>query len=186
MEAALYSELCTDLVPFEAILSESNQVESLEDIKVLQEMGEDPSGAIRSLVENLDSTQLQACYDLCKKDEAIYTQERTGIISFLDTLKSAGTIKEYRTFPSTTEANDFNVQDAGMDDGAILWLIDRNFLRVGESTEAGLNLAENLVKRVTGGENYIYILSAVESDSEKNEDVKFVVLGNKKLKLYDL
>lgn len=170
MEAALYSELCTDLVPYDAILSESNQAESLEDIKALQEMGEDPSGAIRSLVEKLEPTALQACYELCKKDEAIYTQERTGIISFLDTLKSAGTIKEYLTFPSTAEANAFNIQDAGMDDGSILWLIDRNFLRVGESSEAGLILAENLVKRVTGAENYIYILSAVEADSEKHED----------------
>lgn len=170
MEAALYSELCVDLTPFETIISESSQADSIEDIKALREMGEDPSGAIRSLVENLEITSLQSCYDMCKKDEAIYTQERTGIISFLDALKSAGTIKEYLTFSSTAEANCFNVQDAGMDDGAILWLLDRNFMRVGESAEAGLVLAENLVKRVAGAENYIYILSAVEADSEKSED----------------
>ena len=170
MEATLYSELCDDLTPFEAILKTSNQAESIEEIKDLVDLGEDPNSLVHSLVENLDVEHLQACYEICKKEGELFVQERTGITSFLEKLKDEGTIKGYWTFASTTEANDFDVRQAGINEGAILWLLDRNFMRVEESADAGLVLAENLVKRTSDVQNYIYILSAVDVDSEESED----------------
>lgn len=99
-----------------------------------------------------------------------YTEERDGITSFLEGLKNSGHIIDYRMFASTSEANCFDTQAAGMMEGAILWLLDRNFLRVGESADAGLALAENLVQRTDGINRYIYVLSAVDTDSQQSED----------------
>lgn len=170
MESTLYSELCDDPTPFEAVLKTSNQAESIEEIKDCVDLGEDPNSLIHSLVENLDVEHLQACYEICKKEGELFVQERVGITAFLEKLKDEGTIKGYWTFASTTEANDFDVRQAGINEGAILWLLDRNFMRVEESADAGLVLAENLVKRTSDVQNYIYILSAVDVDSEESED----------------
>lgn len=63
-----------------------------------------------------------------------------------------------------------DIKEAGMTDGAILWLLDRNFSRVGESEEAGLKFAENILSRKNASQNYIYILSAVEPNAELTED----------------
>lgn len=105
-----------------------------------------------------------------KKDIDAYAEERDIILAFLEGLKSEGQIIEYRTFSSTTEANLFDIKEAGMTEGAILWLLDRNFSRVGESEEAGLKFAENILKRENASQNYIYILSAVEPATGLTED----------------
>ena len=51
----------------------------------------------------------------------------------------------------------------------ILWLIDRNFERVGEAPDAGIELAKTIVGRNEGPANYVYILSSLNEDTDKNE-----------------
>ena len=170
MEAAVYSEMCTSLDAFRTILSSSNQAGEADAISEMLEIGSDASTLIQSLVESLEIENLQKCYEICEENGIVYTEERDGIIAFLEELKGAGQIIEYRTFSSTTEANLFDVQAAGMTDGGILWLLDRNFSRVGESEESGLAFAENILKRKNASQNYIYILSAIEPAAGLKED----------------
>lgn len=170
MEAIVYSRICMSLDSFKDILLVSSQSEKLDEINEMLELKSDASTLIQSLVENLEMEILQKCYEVCEENGSTYTEERDGIIAFLESLKSSGQIKEYRTFSSTTEANCFNARAEGMTDGAILWLLDRNFSRVEESAEAGLALAENLVHQADDIDRYIYVLSAVDADSNQSED----------------
>jgi hypothetical protein len=170
MEAAVYSEMCTSLEPFKPILSSGNQAEEADAINEMMELGADASALIQSLVARLEIENLWKCYEVCEENGTTYAEERDGITTFLEGLKSGGQIIEYRLFSSTSEANLFDARAAGMTDGAILWLLDRNFLRVGESADAGLALAENLVQRTDGIDRYIYVLSAVDADSQQSED----------------
>ena len=170
MEAAVYSEMCISLDSFKAILSVSSQAEVFELINEMQGLGSDATALIRTLVEKLEFEELRKCYEVYEKNEIDYDKERNGIIAFLEGLKNGGLIQKYLTFPSTTEANLFDAQATGMTDGSILWLLDRNFSRVEESPEAGLALAENLVQRTDGIDKYIYILSAVNADTDQKED----------------
>lgn len=170
LEAAVYSEMCTSLVPFETILSSSSQATAVAEISEIMGLGFDTTALIRTLVNQLEIESLEKCYEICEENGTMYTEERDGIKAFIESLKSTGQINEFRLFSSTTEANLFDVRSAGMTDGAILWLLDRNFSRVGESPDAGLALAENIVQRSDDIDNYVYILSAVEADSQKSED----------------
>lgn len=170
MEAMVYSEMCISLDPFQSILSSSNQAEEVNAINEMMKLGTDASVLIQSLVESLEKEKLCKCYEICEENGITYTEERDGITSFLEKLKSDGQIIDYRMFASTLEANRFDAQAEGMTEGAILWLLDRNFLRVGESADAGLTLAENLVQRTDGIDKYIYVLSAVDTDSQQSED----------------
>lgn len=170
MEAVVYSEMCNSLDPFRVILSSCGQTASVDEIDEMLSLGVDSSALIHSLLDSLNGEELLKCYEVCEQNGTTYTEERDGIIAFLDGLKSGGQITNYLTFSSTSEANDFDPQESGMTDGAILWLLDRNFGRVGESEEAGLKLAENILKRKNVSQNYIYILSAVEPAAGLTED----------------
>ncbi len=170
MEAIVYSEMCTSLEPFRAILSSCNQAETVDAIDEMLDMGADSTALIQTLLDNLEDVDLLKCFDICVENGATYAEERDSILAFLEGLKAEGQIIEYRTFPSTTEANLFDIKEAGMTDGAILWLLDRNFSRVGESEEAGLRFAENILSRKNASQNYIYILSAIEPNAGLTED----------------
>lgn len=170
IEATIYSEMCTSLEPFRAILSSCNQTEIVDAIDEMMTVGADSTTLIQTLLGNLEEVDLLKCFDICEKNRATYAEERDIILAFLEGLKSEGQIVEYRTFSSTTEANLFDIKEAGMTEGAILWLLDRNFSRVGESEEAGLKFAENILKRENASQNYIYILSAVEPATGLTED----------------
>lgn len=170
MEAAVYSEMYSSLDPFRTVLSSCGQARAVAEIDEMLSMGVDSSALIHSLLDSLKDADLLKCYEICEQNETTYTEERDGIIAFLEGLKNEGQITEYLTFPSTTAANDFNAQEAGMTDGGILWLLDRNFLRAGESADAGLVLAQNLVQKTDGISRYIYVLSAVDTDFQQSED----------------
>lgn len=170
MEAIVYSQMCTSLEPFRAILSSCGQIGAIDEIDEMLDVGVDSTVLIQSLLESLEDADLLKCYEVCEKSGATYAEERDSILAFLERLKSEGQITEYRTFPSTEEANQFDIQKAGMTDGAILWLLDQNFSRVGESEESGLRFAENILSRKNASQNYIYILSAIEPATGLNED----------------
>lgn len=170
MEAVVYSEMCRSLDPFRTILSSCNYAEAVSEIDEILGMGVDSSALIHSLLADLDDAILLKCYEVCEENGRTYTDERDSILGFLESLKSGGNILEYRTFSSTAEANNFNIQEAGMTDGGILWLLDRNFSRVNESEESGIKLAENILSRENISRNYIYILSAIEPSTGLKED----------------
>lgn len=170
MAIMVCSEMCESLDPFQDILSSSSQAEHAAEIRDAMNLGIDVSELIQSLVERLEGEALCKCYEICEKSAITYTEERDSILSFLDSLKNAGQIIDYKTFFSTSEANSFYEKKAGMTEGAILWLLDRNFSRIGESADAGLHFAENLVQRADDINRYIYILSSVDTDSQQNED----------------
>lgn len=169
MEATVYSQMCTSLEPFRGILSSCGQAGAVDEIGDMLDMGVDSTALIQSLLKGLEDAELLKCYEVCENGST-YTEERDGILAFLEGLKGGGQIIEYRTFPSTAEANQFDTQKAGMTDGAILWLLDQNFSRVGESEESGLRLAENILSRKNASQNYIYILSAIEPATGLKED----------------
>ena len=170
MEAIVYSEMCGSLDSFRPMLSLCGYDEAVAEIDEMHNMGVDTSSLIRAFLSELKQEQLLMCYELCEENGTTYTKERDTILTFLEGLKTDGQIIGYHTFPSTNEANQFNTQEAGMTEGAILWLLDRNFSRVGESEEAGLKLAENILSRKNTVQNYIYILSAIEPASGRTED----------------
>lgn len=170
MEAIVYSEMCGSLDPFKPTLSSCGYDEAVAEIDEMHSMGVDTSALIRAFLSELKQEQLLMCYELCEENGTTYTKERDTILTFLEGLKADGLIVGYHTFPSTNEANQFNTQEAGMTEGAILWLLDRNFNRAGESEEAGLKLAENILSRKNTVQNYIYILSAIEPSSDRTED----------------
>lgn len=170
MEAIVYSEMCSSLDSFRPILSSCNQAGAITEIDEMLGMGVDSSALIHSLLDDLTDAELLKCYEICEQNGTTYAEERDNILTFLEGLKDGGQIIEYRTFSSTAEANQFNAQEAGMTDGAILWLLDRNFSRVGESEESGLKFAENILSRKNASQNYIYILSAIEPAAGLKED----------------
>lgn len=170
MEAVLYSEMCSFLNQFKTVLSSCGKTESVDEIDEMLNIGVDSSALIHTLLGGLKDEEVLKCYEVCEQNGTAYTEERDGIIAFLKKLKDEGQITEYLTFPSTAEANKFDAQEAGMTDGAILWLLDRNFSRVGESEESGLTFAENILSRKSASQNYIYILSAVGPPLGLKED----------------
>lgn len=170
MQAAILSQMIESLSPFEEFLSSSSQKEKLEEIRSLVALEADVAPALSILLNGLSYSEVSQCYALCDESVKAFFTEREGITAFLQGLKDHGTIQDYRTISSTNEAQKFNLHSSGMDDGAILWLLDRNFSRVGESPEAGLSFAENLIESSSAFPNYVYILSALGSDSDKTED----------------
>ena len=170
MEAVVYAEMCSSLDPFGKILTLCNQDEAVAEINEMMSMEQDPSARIYQLLNDLSVEELSKCYEICEQSGETYAEERNEIIAFLEGLKGEGLITKYLTFSSTSEANSFDAQKEGMTDSAILWLLDRNFNRVGESEEAGLQFAENILNRKTDYQNYIYILSDIGSSDEHNED----------------
>ena len=170
MKAIIYSKMCDSLDPFRTILSSYHENDLVAEIDEMKEGGIDCSALISSLLDGLSDEDLLRCYEACEKNGVTYAEERDSILSFLQSLKEGGQIETYRTFSSTAEANLFDTQEAGMTDGAILWLLDRNFSRVGESEESGLAFAENILSRKNIVQNYIYILSAIGPANGINED----------------
>lgn len=170
MEAIVYSKMCSSLDPFRDILASCDQDSVVAEIDDIQNDGIDTSAHIYALLHGLSEENLLRCYEVCEQTGRTYAEERDVIKTFLDGLKSEGKIKEYLTLPSTSVANAFDAQKAGMTDGAILWLLDRNFSKVGESEESGLTLAENILTSKNASQNYIYILSAKEPSSGSKED----------------
>ncbi len=170
MRIRVSGEMCFSLEPFRAVLLSAGYAEAVETIDTFNNIGADSTQAVQRVVEGLDFESLQKCCDICEEHGMQYAREKDTIIGFLEKLKEDRIINDYKTFPSTKLANDFNTQNAGMTEGGILWLLDRNFSRVGEAEDAGLTFAENIIERGNLDKNYIYILSAIDSGASITED----------------
>ena len=92
IEATIYSEMCTSLEPFRAILSSCNQTEIVDAIDEMMTVGADSTTLIQTLLDNLEEVDLLKCFDICEKNRATYAEERDIILAFLEGLKSEGQI----------------------------------------------------------------------------------------------
>lgn len=184
MEAVVFGEMCSSMNPFMRVLESANQSEAVAEISAMLSIGVDASTLVYPLLRRLKDEELLKCYEICEVNGTTYTEERDSIIFFLDELKREGKITDFIMYSSTIEASSFNAQTADMTDGAILWLLDRNFSRVGESEDSGLRLAEDIISRENVNQNYVYILSAIgpgdglaENDVEEEFDRLLVSHG---------
>lgn len=175
IEAVLYSNMIESMDPYVDYLKCSSQSALLDDILVYRESGNTADDLITILLNGLSIDELEACATL-NPDSADYNNEREKLNAFLSELKNNGCVDEYFTFGSTDEAEKFDCTSRGLDEGSILWLLDQNFSRVGESSEAGIQLAENIINRQTHGKssNYVYIVSEItKADSENDIEDEF-------------
>lgn len=169
IKAEVYSEICCCIDPFREYLIEAGKSQQLDEIDSFVALGQNNEALITSMLDDFSEDELKECFKIAG-NTATYSIEQRGIIEFLDNLKTQGCIEQYLTLSTVIEAATLDCEVAGITKGSILWLLDRNFERVGESANAGIELAKTLTQRKNGQDNFIYILSALESDSELSED----------------
>lgn len=170
IKAQVYSEICCCIDPFRTYLTKAGKTQQIDEIDSFAALGQNRDALISSMLDDLSEDELKECFKIAENTDATYSIEQKGIIAFLDDLKSQGCIEQYLTLSTVAEAATLDCEVAGITKGSILWLLDRNFERVGESANAGIELAKTLTQRNNGQDNYVYILSAVESDSGLSED----------------
>lgn len=66
----------------------------------------------------------------------------------------------------------FDTKSQGMDNGAILWLIDKSFSNAQESVTAGIELAKNKIQQATTSDNFIFMLTTIDGSSDEEEDIE--------------
>ena len=93
-------------------------------------------------------------------------------MNFLTKLQTDGIIEKYVTIPSTHEAEVFDTKSQGMENGAILWLIDKSFSNAQESVTAGIELAKNKIQQATTSDNFIFMLTTIDGSSDVEEDIE--------------
>lgn len=142
-----------------------------EEIQMLLDLGQDASVIIRELIDSLSAEEIKECCSALDINKADVNEERVAITTFLKKLKSDGLIEKYATIASTHEAETYDTVAAGMTDGSILWLIDKSFTNAGESANAGLELAKNKVKNCTTHNNYVFMLTNINTASENEDDI---------------
>ncbi|MEA4900732.1 hypothetical protein [Desulfitobacterium sp.] len=170
LKARVYSEMCCSIDPFRGYLTEVGRLPQIKEIDEFAELGSDTSALITELLNILSESELKQCYCEVEKTDEIYSVEQKAILAFLDDMKAEGCIEQYLTLSTSSEAAGLDCEKTGITGGSILWLLDRNFERVGESTNAGIELAKTLIQSNNEYDNYVYILSAGKIDSELSED----------------
>ncbi len=170
MKAQVYSEICCCVDPFRTYLTEAGKSQQIDEIDSFAALGADADALVTSLLDTLTEYELEECFKIAGNTDRTYSVDQNGIIAFLDDLKAQGCIEQYLTLSTVAEAATLDCEIAGITKGCILWLLDKNFERVGESANAGIELAKTLTQRNNGQDNYVYILSAIESDSDLSED----------------
>ena len=154
-----------------ALMCDFEKSDKVEEIEELQELGMDHSQLVQELIDSLTIEQVKECSKLYPSAKENLEGERTGITDFLEKLKADGMIEKYVTISNTHEAEVYDTESAGMTNGAILWLIDKSFMNVGESATAGIEFAKNKVKTCQSVKQYIFMLTTINSTSEREEDV---------------
>lgn len=148
----------------------------INNISQIIEFGGDVQNEIQELINGLSDIEVQKYVDFApeSKSNLNMKSDKEEILYFLDTLKEDGIIDGYRTFQSTHEAEKFYSEGIEITSGSILWLIDKNFENVGESSEAGLEFAKNRISE-SDDKNFFFFLTKIgnDSDSEKDIDKEF-------------
>lgn len=171
IKAVLFSEMSHSFSEFRQMLVDMGKKERLDDLEAMIEFSGEKDALIRDFLEDFSIEQLSELYEtIAQKQSNRYTSEKQRLMDFLNKLKQENLVDGYETCMSTKEALHIDYEKKGQNFGNILWLIDRNFERVGESANAGLELAKTIVSRNVGPTNYVYILSSLEDDREKTEE----------------
>lgn len=169
IKSVLFSSMKSSMEPFEELLKTSSQSALYDQVVTVQNQGGEIDALLTVLLDQLTQAEINSCMQI---DNSSYSIEKDRLVEFLQELKGKGYIDKYLTFGSIFEAEKFDLSSEGMDDGSILWLLDRNFSRVNESSEGGIQLAKNIINRTnqSGNSNYLFIVSAIEADTEETED----------------
>ena len=176
-EKSLRDELLLDAISsFETVkpyFIKFGKEDDVDEIQVILDFEADARDDIKSLIETLAIEEVKECLQAIHsgRDNSDSSKEKNGIMEFLETLKGDGIIKQYVTIPSTHEAENFDIEANGMVDGAILWLIDKSFSKVGESDTAGIEFAKNKIEQSQITNNYIFMLTTIGGDSDKEDDI---------------
>lgn len=146
--------------------------EQVNDIQEMLEIATENEAAPlkQSLIDSLDIDQIKDCLNSLHPDRNNLSEEQQGILNFLGKLQSDGIIEKFETLPSTHIAEAFDIKANGMEDGAILWLIDKSFSNAKESVTAGIELAKNKVKQAEHSNQFIFMLTTIDGTSETEED----------------
>ena len=174
-EDTLRTELLIDLTAsfdtVKPLLINIGKKEQVEEIQELIDLEMDVSSAISDLVDSLQKEKIEECLNALHPDSDKLSDEQKGILTFLEKIKSEGIIEKFITISSTHEAELLDTVAENMTDGAILWLIDKSFSNAKESSEAGVELAKNLVKKTDNSDNYIFMLTTINSNSEDEAEI---------------
>lgn len=167
MRADLSSEMVKDISKVKSVSCFEEIESDFKDLVEETEINPNLNVPISAFVERLTDKQLEICLRQYNPSGSNYTEQRDGIINFLENLKNDGIIEKYLIIDSTVKAERIDVVSEGMVNGAILWLIDRSFSNVLESTDAGLELAKNKAVSTDSSTNYIFMMTSFTDESEE-------------------
>jgi len=162
--------MCLDIEKFAGFLIENDKLSWIERIREIIAIGEDASGLIHELLDKLSEEEVGKCYQVFGKSEEAYSSDQTEILSFLSILEKEGLISQYWTLSNIHQAIEFNRSEASNLTGSILWLVDRDFARIGDSHDAGLQLANTLIMEKNSNSNFVYIVSGVGDNNDPSDD----------------
>lgn len=172
MKATLYGDMAESFDKYEELIKGMGKEQLLIEIKELLELRDEKYTLISSFLESFTKEELKQLYKL-SPSVSNSIEEKDKLINFLNALKDNGDINSFELISSAKDALECEyakqAEEAEETEG-ILWLIDRNFSRSGESENAGLELAKTIVGRKGGPSNYVYILSAMQDDTGGDYD----------------
>jgi len=167
IKATIYVEIMDDILKFQPIFSAREYSQPYEDIISMSSIGISVDDMVRDFIDSLPEDKLPEYYAKIDGNFKNLSKEKEDMSQFLHNLKEQNVIEDYQLISSTAEAAHLDL--SLFTNGAILWLVDRDFSRVKESENAGLELAKTLVGR-DQNLNYIYIVSAINTQSGETED----------------
>jgi len=146
----------------------------VNSIREMLNLGVDANNDIQKLIDGLTEDEAKQCYSSIYGDKGKFSEEQNMILGFLDSLKSSGIIEKYITVASTHDAGKIDYSVEGFTEGSVLWLIDKSFLNVGESENAGIELAKNKVcinSDDSSINNYVFMLTTIDYRSDSEEAI---------------
>lgn len=166
IRAKVYAGILENQALFQTVLTNSDYSSMYTEIIAMSSVGMPIDDMSRKLIETLSEKTLLDCYTILDENFETTNKQKEAMQKFLDSLKEDNVILDYQLIPRTGDAAKLKLPE--YTDGAILWLVDRDFSRVNESENAGLEFAKTLVER-DQSLNYIYIVSAINADGDKTE-----------------
>ena len=167
IKATMYAEILDDVAKFQPIFSAGEYSESYDEIAAMSSIGVSVDDMVSGFIDSLSDDKLAEYYAKIDGNFKNLSKEKEDMSQFLYNLKEQDVIEDYQLISSTTDATHLDL--SSFTNGAILWLVDRDFSRVKESENAGLELSKTLVER-DQNLNYIYIVSAINTQSGETED----------------
>lgn len=171
VKAILSSSMNDSFSNYESAIEKMGKKDQLDNIVNMISISGNKVSLINSFLEEFSHEELLELYSFAPHLQTDkYTTEKNKLIGFLEKLKELHYIDGYDICASVKEAIDIDFMEMSRRTKGILWLIDRNFERVGEAPDAGIELAKTIVGRNEGPANYVYILSSLNEDTDKNEE----------------